>query len=159
MTGKAAPVPLAIGVFYKKTGSITRILMKNYAQMLFVDTDILIASNASNIFETGLSNQFDAAEVEYSMVVSHKRLTQDKPGKISWCDPYINSVMLLLSLVHREVSSPNSALLRKWLSVQAIFTTSCQTHLNYTTCVINLNAKANFHAVKKFSKNEVYRYL
>lgn len=88
-----------------------------YDQVLFVDTDILISPNAPNVFEICPPNQFGAAGEEgYSMSIPHRKLTQEKLGKVNWCNPYFNSGMMLLSPIHREIFNPNSELLRNWTS-------------------------------------------
>ena len=88
-----------------------------YDQVLFVDTDILISPKSPDIFDICPGSVFGVAGEEgYSMAPRHKVLTQEKLGKVNWCNLYFNSGMMLMGPVHREIFNPDNVLLRKWTS-------------------------------------------
>ena len=90
-------------------------LLDDYEQILFVDTDILIAPDAPSLFEITPIDRFAAAsEAGYSMAQRDITLTQEILGAVEWLNPYFNSGVMVFSRMHKEVFDPLSADLKSW---------------------------------------------
>jgi len=87
-----------------------------YEQILFVDTDILIAPDAPSLFDLCPVDTFGAASEEaYSMSKVHRDVTQNKLGSVNWSRPYFNSGVMMFGMAHKELFNPESEVLLNWI--------------------------------------------
>jgi hypothetical protein len=94
---------------------VGELLDGRYDQILFIDTDVLIAPDAPSVFEICPVDTFGfSSEESYSMSGPHKKITQEKLGEISWTAPYFNTGVMIFSPVHKEIFNPKSKILEKW---------------------------------------------
>lgn len=95
---------------------VWELLDGRYDQVLFVDTDILIAPDAPSVFDMCPLDTFGAASEEaYSMSKVHRDVTQNKLGKVNWINPYFNSGVMVFGPAHREIFNPESIILEEWI--------------------------------------------
>lgn len=89
----------------------------HYDQIVFVDTDILIAPDAPSLFDLCPLDTFGAVSEEaYSMSSVHREVTQKKLGNVEWASPYFNSGVMVFGAAHKELFNPNSEILLDWIS-------------------------------------------
>jgi lipopolysaccharide biosynthesis glycosyltransferase len=116
-------------------------LLASYERIAFVDTDILIAPDAPNVFELVPVGTFAAASEEgYSQSARHKRLTQEVLGPVSWSRPYFNSGVMVLDRAHAAVFDLRAPKLLQWAtgSDRQHHDLSDQPYLNYRVNELDL---------------------
>lgn len=96
---------------------VWELLDGSYDQIVFVDTDILIAPDAPSVFDMCPIGIFGAASEEaYSMSRVHRDVTQNKLGKVDWLNPYFNSGVMVFDVSHREMFNPDAKILEEWVN-------------------------------------------
>lgn len=136
---------------------VWELLDGRYDQIVFVDTDILIAPDAPSVFDMCPLDTFGAASEEsYSMSKVHRDVTQSKLGKVNWVNPYFNSGMMVFGIAHREMFNPESQILGDWIGDD-----SNQDHIMSDQPILNyLVNRLNFKMIDfgyKFNHTRVIR--
>lgn len=112
-------------------------LLGVYERLVFVDTDVLIAPDAPNIFDIAPPTSFGAYLVSAHTPMHDPAIgrIQQELGPLGWERRYFNSGVMVASRQHRAVFDPRDPDLATWVAVCADLpehaTFSDQTYLNY----------------------------